>query len=112
MTDAVTACILIIGNEILSGRTQDVNVSHLAKTLGGWGIQVKHCRVIPDVEDIIIDTVNEVRAQPTTIYSPPVVLAQPTTILLPNASPKPSVWNLLRTLTSLRALAVGPHQTM
>ena len=61
MTDAVTACILIIGNEILSGRTQDVNVSHLAKTLGGWGIQVKHCRVIPDVEDIIIDTVNEVR---------------------------------------------------
>ena len=61
MTDAVTACILIIGNEILSGRTQDVNVSHLAKTLGGWGIQVRHCRVIPDVEDIIIETVNEVR---------------------------------------------------
>ncbi len=62
MTEAVTACILIIGNEILSGRTQDVNVSHLAKTLGAWGIQVKHCRVIPDVEDIIVDTVNEVRA--------------------------------------------------
>ena len=61
MTEAVTACILIIGNEILSGRTQDVNVSHLAKTLGAWGIQVKHCRVIPDVEDIIVDTVNEVR---------------------------------------------------
>ena len=61
MTEAVTACILIIGNEILSGRTQDVNVSHLAKTLGAWGIQVKHCRVIPDVEDIIVDTINEVR---------------------------------------------------
>ena len=38
MTEAVTACILIIGNEILSGRTQDVNISHLATTLGGWGI--------------------------------------------------------------------------
>lgn len=32
MTDAVTACLLIIGNEILSGRTQDINISHLAKT--------------------------------------------------------------------------------
>jgi molybdenum cofactor synthesis domain-containing protein len=62
MTEAVTACILIIGNEILSGRTQDVNISHLANTLGGWGIQVRHCRVIPDVEDIIVDTVNEVRS--------------------------------------------------
>ncbi|GIS19240.1 MAG: molybdenum cofactor biosynthesis protein [Pseudomonadota bacterium] len=61
MSEAVTACVLIIGNEILSGRTQDVNISHLATTLGGWGIQVRHCRVIPDVEDIIVDTVNEVR---------------------------------------------------
>jgi len=69
MTEAVTACILIIGNEILSGRTQDVNVSHLAKTLGAWGIQVKHCRVIPDVEDIIVHTVNEVRGHYDYIFT-------------------------------------------
>jgi molybdopterin-biosynthesis enzyme MoeA-like protein len=34
MQDAVTACVLIIGNEILSGRTQDINLNHIAKTLG------------------------------------------------------------------------------
>ena len=61
MKDAVTACVLIIGNEILSGRTQDINLNHIAKTLGKWGIQIRHCRVIPDVEKTIIDTVNEVR---------------------------------------------------
>ena len=62
MSEKVTASILIIGNEILSGRTQDVNISYIAKTLGDWGIVVEHCRVIPDVEQIIIDTVNEVRS--------------------------------------------------
>ena len=62
MSEKVTASILIIGNEILSGRTQDVNISHIAKTLGNLGIVVEHCRVIPDVEQIIIDTVNEVRS--------------------------------------------------
>lgn len=61
--NAVTACVLIIGNEILSGRTQDINLNHIAKTLGNWGIQIKHCRVIPDVEAIIVDTVNEVRRE-------------------------------------------------
>ncbi|MEM7080962.1 MAG: molybdopterin-binding protein [Pseudomonadota bacterium] len=61
MNEAVTACVLIIGNEILSGRTADVNLNHLAQTLGGWGIQVKHARIIPDDEDVIIDTLNEVR---------------------------------------------------
>ena len=56
MSEKVTASILIIGNEILSGRTQDVNISYIAKTLGDWGIVVEHCRVIPDVEQIIIDS--------------------------------------------------------
>lgn len=63
MSQAVTAAVLIIGNEILSGRTQDVNLNHLATTLGDWGIQVHHARVIPDVEEIIINTVNETRTQ-------------------------------------------------
>ena len=45
----VSAAILIIGNEILSGRTQDTNTSTLAKWLNSIGVQVKEVRVIPDV---------------------------------------------------------------
>ena len=59
--DAVTACVLIIGNEILSGRTQDTNLNHIALTLGGWGIQVREARVIPDIEDRIVEAVNYAR---------------------------------------------------
>ena len=62
MKPAVTACVIVIGNEILSGRTQDINLNHIANTLGGWGIQVHHARVIPDDEAIIVTTINEVRA--------------------------------------------------
>ena len=61
MNQAVTACVIIIGNEILSGRTQDINLNHISSTLGGWGIQVHHARVIPDDKDIIVNTINEVR---------------------------------------------------
>lgn len=57
----VTACVLIIGNEILSGRTQDVNLAHLAQTLNEFGVQVREARVIPDVENVIVDTLNECR---------------------------------------------------
>ena len=59
--DAVTASALIIGNEILSGRTPDTNLNHLAVTLGGWGIQLREVRVIPDVEAEIVAAVNECR---------------------------------------------------
>jgi molybdopterin-biosynthesis enzyme MoeA-like protein len=58
---AVTACVLIIGNEILSGRTQDINLNHIALTLGGWGIQVREARVVPDIESAIVDAVNYAR---------------------------------------------------
>ena len=59
----VTACVLIIGNEILSGRTQDTNLNHIAKVLGENGVRVREARVIPDTEDAIVDAVNEVRAK-------------------------------------------------
>jgi molybdenum cofactor synthesis domain-containing protein len=59
----VTACVLIIGNEILSGRTQDVNLSYLAKGLNEVGVRPREARVIPDVADVIVATVNEVRAK-------------------------------------------------
>ena len=52
----VNASILIIGNEILSGRTQDTNTSTLALWLNSIGIKVNEVRVIPDVEKTIVDT--------------------------------------------------------
>ncbi len=63
MQEAVTACVLIIGNEILSGRTQDVNLNHIATTLGAWGVQTRHARVIPDIRNVIVDTINETRRE-------------------------------------------------
>ena len=51
----VNAAILIIGNEILSGRTQDTNTSTIAIWLNSIGVKVEEVRVIPDVEKIIID---------------------------------------------------------
>ncbi len=58
---AVTACVLIIGNEILSGRTQDINLNHIALTLGQWGIQVREARVIPDDTTEIVNALNQAR---------------------------------------------------
>ena len=57
----VNAAILIIGNEILSGRTQDTNTSTIALWLNSMGVKVNEVRVIPDIEDTIIDTVNHLR---------------------------------------------------
>ena len=57
----VNAAILIIGNEILSGRTQDTNTSTLATWLNSIGVKVKEVRVVPDDEKIIIDTLNLLR---------------------------------------------------
>ena len=57
----VNAAILIIGNEILSGRTQDTNTSTLATWLNSIGVKVNEVRVVPDDEKIIIDTLNMLR---------------------------------------------------
>jgi molybdenum cofactor synthesis domain-containing protein len=62
-TPLVTAAVLIIGNEILSGRTQDTNLAYLAKKLNGYGIQVRESRVVPDVQREIVDAVNALRAR-------------------------------------------------
>ena len=55
------AAIIVIGNEILSGRTQDVNVVHLSKWLNKLGIKVEEVRVIPDLEDSIVTTINDIK---------------------------------------------------
>jgi molybdenum cofactor synthesis domain-containing protein len=57
----VTACMLIIGNEILSGRTQDENLRYVALGLNDVGVRLMEVRVIPDVPDTIVGTVNAVR---------------------------------------------------
>lgn len=64
-----TAAIIVIGNEVLSGRTQDANVKYLATRLGELGIPLREVRVIPDVADVIIRTVNEMRAAFTHVFT-------------------------------------------
>jgi len=58
-----TACVIVIGNEILSGRTQDVNLAWLAVELNKTGVRLREARVVPDVPDAIIKAVNECRAE-------------------------------------------------
>lgn len=58
----VTAAILVIGNEILSGRTREANMHHLAGRLAELGIRLMEARIVPDIEARIIGAVNELRA--------------------------------------------------
>ncbi len=65
----VNAAILIIGNEILSGRTQDTNTSTLASWLNSIGVKVCEVRVVPDEEKIIIDTLNLLRKNHNYVFT-------------------------------------------
>lgn len=56
-----TAAILVIGDEILSGRTQDTNTNHIAKTLAVLGVDLKEARVVGDDQDEIVTAVNALR---------------------------------------------------
>lgn len=64
-----TACVIVIGNEILSGRTQDINLNYIATKLGAVGIPVREARVIPDIPETIIATVNDCRARFTYVFT-------------------------------------------
>jgi molybdenum cofactor synthesis domain-containing protein len=57
----VKAAVIIIGNEVLSGRTREANLQFLASALGKLGIRVAEARVVADEEDAIVDTVNACR---------------------------------------------------
>ncbi len=57
----VTACLIIIGNEILTGRTKDANLPYIAERLNAIGVRLAEARIIPDVEATIIETVNRCR---------------------------------------------------
>ena len=65
----VNAAILIIGNEILSGRTLDTNTSTLALWLNSIGVKVGEVRVIPDIEQTIIENVNELRKKSNYVFT-------------------------------------------
>ena len=57
----LNAAIVVIGNEILSGRTQDVNVASISNWLNGLGVKLEEVRIIPDVEKNIVKAIREVR---------------------------------------------------
>lgn len=59
----VTAAILVIGDEILSGRTKDKNIGYIADHLTAIGIQLREVRVVADVEDDIVAAVNALRTR-------------------------------------------------
>jgi len=63
MTTAPTACVLIIGDEILSGRTQDANLKYFATRFAELGVRLKEARVIPDDPEVIVETLNAARAR-------------------------------------------------
>ena len=65
----VSASIIIIGNEILSGRTKDTNTSTIAAWLNKLGVRVQEVRVIPDIEESIVKTINDVRKKNTYVFT-------------------------------------------
>jgi molybdenum cofactor synthesis domain-containing protein len=58
-----SAAVLIIGNEILSGRTQDANLAYIAAGLAAHGVRLREARVVADVEDELVAAVNALRAR-------------------------------------------------
>jgi molybdenum cofactor synthesis domain-containing protein len=65
----VTAALILIGNEILSGRTQDANLNYLARQLTAMGIQLREARVVPDDEAEIVAAVNDLCTRHTYVFT-------------------------------------------
>jgi molybdenum cofactor synthesis domain-containing protein len=69
MSDIVTAALLVIGDEILSGRTKDKNIGYIAEYMTNIGIDLKEVRVVPDEEDEIVGALNAMRAKHTYVFT-------------------------------------------
>ena len=65
----VTAALLVIGDEILSGRTKDKNIGFIADYLTAIGIDLREVRIVPDEEDAIIEALNALRARYTYVFT-------------------------------------------
>jgi len=64
-----TAAVLLIGDELLSGRTRDINLQQVAQYLEPLGIPVMECRTVPDIQDEIVAAVNALRAKYTYVFT-------------------------------------------
>jgi molybdenum cofactor synthesis domain-containing protein len=69
MAASITAALLVIGDEILSGRTKDKNIGYIAEYLTGIGIDLREVRIVPDVEEEIVGAVNALRARFTYVFT-------------------------------------------
>src|SRR5438046_10006306 len=69
MTEIVTAGILVIGDEILSGRTKDKNIGYIAEYLTNIGIDLKQVRVVADEEDEIVNALNALRSRYNYVFT-------------------------------------------
>jgi molybdenum cofactor synthesis domain-containing protein len=69
MAASVTAALLVIGDEILSGRTKDKNIGYIAEYLTNIGVNLKEVRVVPDEEDEIVTAVNALRHRYTYLFT-------------------------------------------
>ncbi|MPT24859.1 MAG: competence/damage-inducible protein A [Starkeya sp.] len=67
--EQVTAAVLVIGDEILSGRTKDRNIGYIAEYLTAIGVDVREVRVVPDVEEEIVAAVNALRARYSYVFT-------------------------------------------
>lgn len=69
MKNTLSAAVILIGNELLSGSIEDKNLAYIAKTLEVRGIRVRETRIIPDIESEIIDAVNVLRAKHDYVFT-------------------------------------------
>src|ERR1700726_3132203 len=67
--EIVTAGLLVIGDEILSGRTKDKNIGYIAEYLTAVGIELKEVRVVADEEDVIIEALNALRSRYVYVFT-------------------------------------------
>ncbi|MDQ0301767.1 competence/damage-inducible protein A [Ancylobacter polymorphus] len=67
--EQVTAAVLVIGDEILSGRTKDRNIGYIAEYLTAIGVDVREVRVVPDVEEEIVAALNALRARYSYVFT-------------------------------------------
>jgi len=69
MENRVTAAVLVIGDELLSGRTKDTNVGHIAETMTSVGVDLREVRFVPDVEEEIVAALNALRNRYTYVFT-------------------------------------------
>jgi molybdenum cofactor synthesis domain-containing protein len=69
MATSITAALLVIGDEILTGRTKDKNIGYIAEYLTGTGIDLGEVRIVPDVEDEIVAALNALRVRYTYVFT-------------------------------------------